>query len=146
VAGSQLGGLFSASSTLWSLGLSAAQAVFNAGATGARVDQASAARDVAVAGYRQTVLGALADVEDQLAASKVLAQQQSLRATAAASAGQAEQQMLNRYRAGQVSYTEVVTAQVSALSARRSLLQAQADRQSTAVALVQALGGGWRHP
>jgi len=51
--------------------------------------------------------------------------------------------MLNRYRAGQVSYTEVVTAQVTALNARRSLLQAQADRQSTAVALVQALGGGW---
>jgi len=145
VAGSQLGGLFSASNTLWSLGLSAAQAVFNAGATGARVDQASAARDVAVATYRETVLKSLADVEDQLAASKVLAQQQSLRETSATAASQVEQQMLNRYRAGQVGYTEVVTAQVTALNARRALLQAQADRQSTAVALVQALGGGW-HP
>lgn len=144
VAGSQLGGLFSAANSLWSLGLSAAQAVFNAGATGARVDQASAARDVAVANYRQAVLAALADVEDQLAASKVLAQQQSLRESSAASASQVEQQMLNRYRAGQVSYTEVVTAQVTALNAKRALLQAQADRQSTAVALVQALGGGWR--
>ncbi len=143
VAGSQLGGLFSASNTLWSLGLSAAQAVFNAGATGARVDQASAARDVAVATYRQAVLNALADVEDQLAASKVLAQQQSLREASAGAATQVEQQMLNRYRAGQVSYTEVVTAQVTALNAQRALLQAQADRQSTAVALVQALGGGW---
>lgn len=145
VAGSQLGGLFSASNTLWSLGLSAAQAVFNAGATGARVDQASAARNVAVATYRETVLKALADVEDQLAAGKVLAQQQSLRETSATAASQVEQQMLNRYRAGQVGYTEVVTAQVTALNARRALLQAQADRQSTAVALVQALGGGW-HP
>jgi NodT family efflux transporter outer membrane factor (OMF) lipoprotein len=145
-AGGQLGGLFSASNTLWSLGLSAAQAVFNAGATGARVDQASAARDVAVAAYRQAVLAALADVEDQLAAGKVLAQQQSLRETAAAAAGQVEQQMLNRYRAGQVAYTEVVTAQVTALNARRALLQAQADRQTVAVALVQALGGGWRAP
>lgn len=144
VAGSQLGGLFSASHTLWSLGLSAAQAVFNAGATGARVGQASAARDAAVAAYRQSVLNALADVEDQLAASKVLAQQQSLRETSANSSAQAEQQMLNRYRAGQVSYSEVVTAQVTALNARRALLQAQADRQSTAVALVQALGGGWQ--
>jgi len=144
VAGSQLGGLFNASNTLWSLGLSAAQAVFNAGATGARVDQASAARDVAVATYRQSVLNALADVEDQLAASKVLAQQQALRETSAAAAGQVEQQMLNRYRAGQVGYTDVVTAQVTALNARRALLQAQADRQSTAVALVQALGGGWK--
>ncbi|KQZ44963.1 efflux transporter outer membrane subunit [Duganella sp. Root1480D1] len=144
VAGSQLGGLFSASNTLWSLGLSAAQAVFNAGATGARVDQASAERDVAVATYRQSVLSALADVEDQLAASKVLAQQQSLREASANSASQVEQQMLNRYRAGQVAYTDVVTAQVTALNARRALLQAQADRQSTAVALVQALGGGWQ--
>ncbi|SFF91418.1 efflux transporter, outer membrane factor (OMF) lipoprotein, NodT family [Duganella sp. CF458] len=144
VAGSQLGGLFSASNTLWSLGLSAAQAVFNAGATGARVDQASAARDVAVANYRQAVLTALADVEDQLAASKVLAQQQALRETSAHAASQVEQQMLNRYRAGQVGYTDVVAAQVTALNARRALLQAQADRQSTAVALVQALGGGWK--
>jgi outer membrane protein TolC len=143
VAGSQLGGLFSASNSLWSLGLSAAQAVFNAGATGARVDQAGAAREVAVAGYRQTVLNALADVEDQLAAAKVLRQQQSLRESAADAARQVEQQMLNRYRAGQLGYTEVVTAQVTALNARRSLLQAQADRQSTAVALIQALGGGW---
>ncbi|WP_426338802.1 efflux transporter outer membrane subunit [Pseudoduganella sp. S-14] len=146
VAGSQLGGLFSASNTLWSLGLSAAQTVFNAGATGARIDQASAARDVAAAAYRQSVLNALAEVEDQLAASKVLAQQQSLRETSANSASQVEQQMLNRYRVGQVSYTEVVTAQVTALNARRALLQAQADRQTTAVALVQALGGGWHHP
>ncbi len=143
MAGSQLGGLFSASNTLWSLGLSAAQAVFNAGATGARVDQASAARDVAVANYRQSVLDALGDVENQLAASKVLAQQQALRETSAAAASQVEQQMLNRYRAGQLGYTEVVTAQVTALNARRAVLQAQADRQSTAVALVQALGGGW---
>jgi NodT family efflux transporter outer membrane factor (OMF) lipoprotein len=145
VAGSALGGLFSASNTLWSLGLSAAQSVFNAGATGARVDQASAARDVAVANYRQSVLNALADVENQLAAAKVLAQQQSLRETSANAAAQVEQQMLNRYRAGQVGYTEVVTAQVTALNARRALLQAQADRQSTAVAMIQALGGGW-HP
>jgi outer membrane protein TolC len=146
VAGSQLGGLFSAANSLWSLGLSAAQAVFNAGATGARVDQAGAAREVAVAGYRQTVLNALADVEDQLAAAKVLRQQQSLRESAADAARQVEQQMLNRYRAGQLGYTEVVTAQVTALNARRSLLQAQADRQSTAVALIQALGGGWQQP
>ncbi|MTW11353.1 efflux transporter outer membrane subunit [Pseudoduganella eburnea] len=144
VAGSAAGGLFSASNTLWSLGLSAAQTLFNAGATGARVDQASAARDVAVANYRQSVLDALADVENQLAAGNVLAQQQSLRETSANSATQVEQQMLNRYRAGQVGYTDVVTAQVTALNARRALLQTQADRQSSAVALVQALGGGWR--
>jgi NodT family efflux transporter outer membrane factor (OMF) lipoprotein len=137
-------GLFSASNSLWALGLSAAQTVFNAGATGARVDQATAGRDIAVAQYRQTVLNAFADVENQLAATRVLDAQQALRRTASEAADQVEQQLENRYRAGQVSYTEVVTAQVTALNARRALVQAQADRQTTAVALIQALGGGWQ--
>jgi len=136
-------GLFSASNSLWALGLSAAQTVFNAGATGARVDQATAARDIAIAQYRQTVLNAFADVEDQLSAARVLGEQQALRRAASEAADQVEQQMENRYRAGQVSYTEVVTAQVTALNARRALVQSQADRQTTAVALIQALGGGW---
>lgn len=136
-------GLFSASNSLWSLGLSAAQTIFDAGAIKARVAGAEASRDAAVARYRQTVLAAFADVEDQLAASRALEQQQVHRRAAAAAADQVEQQMLNRYRAGQVGYTEVVQAQVTALNARRALLQAQADRQTTAVALIQSLGGGW---
>ncbi|HEX8885473.1 MAG TPA: TolC family protein, partial [Noviherbaspirillum sp.] len=70
-------------------------------------------------------------------------QQLELRRTASSAADQAEQQVLNRYRAGQVSYTEVVTAQATALQARRTLAQLQADRQIVAVALMQALGGGW---
>jgi outer membrane protein TolC len=118
--------------------------VFDAGAIRARVAGAEAARDAAIARYRQTVLAAFADVEDQLAASRVLEQQQDLRRVAAIAADQVEQQILNRYRAGQVSYTDVVQAQVTALNARRALLQSQADRQTTAVALIQALGGGWR--
>lgn len=136
-------GLFNASNSLWSLGLSAAQTIFDAGAIKARVAGAEASRDAAIARYRQTVLSAFADVEDQLAASRALEQQQVHRRTAAAAADQVEQQMLNRYRAGQVGYTEVVQAQVTALNARRALLQAQADRQTTAVALIQSLGGGW---
>jgi outer membrane protein TolC len=68
---------------------------------------------------------------------------QDLRRQAAEAANQVEEQILNRYKAGQVSYTDVVTAQVTALSARRSLVQVQADRQTTAVALIQSLGGGW---
>jgi outer membrane protein TolC len=136
-------GLFSASNSLWSLGLSAAQTIFDAGAIKARVAGAEASRDAAIARYRQTVLAAFADVEDQLAASRALEQQQVHRRTAAAAADQVEQQMLNRYRAGQVGYTDVVQAQVTALNARRALLQAQADRQTTAVALIQSLGGGW---
>ncbi|WP_341903760.1 efflux transporter outer membrane subunit [Polaromonas sp. YR568] len=141
---SRVADLFKASSSVWSLGLSAAQALFNAGATGARVAGSEAARDQAVARYRQTVLTAFQDVEDQLSATRVLATQQALRRQASEAADQVEQQVLNRYRSGQVSYTEVINAQATALNARRALVQAMADRQTTAVALIQSLGGGWQ--
>jgi len=140
---SSTGGLFNASNNLWSLGLSAAQTLFDAGATKARVSGAVAQRDAAIAQYRQTVLAAFADVENQLAATRALAQQQDLRKAASEAADQVEAQMLNRYRAGQVGYSDVVTAQNTALAARRALVQSQADRQTTAVALIQSLGGGW---
>lgn len=142
--GSKVGDLFSASNLLWSFGASVAQSIFNAGATRANVEGAEAQHQAAVARYRQTVLAAFGDVENQLAATRVLAQQQVLRKQASAAADQVEAQMLNRYKAGQVGYTEVVQAQATALSARRSLVQSQADRQTTAVALIQSLGGGWQ--
>ena len=112
--------------------------------TSARVDASKAALEGVSARYRQTVLTAFQDVEDQLVALRVLQQQQVLRQEASRAADLVEQQVLNRYQAGQVNYTEVVTAQVGALNARRALVQAQIDRQVAAVALVQALGGGWR--
>jgi NodT family efflux transporter outer membrane factor (OMF) lipoprotein len=140
---SKVSDLLNASSSLWSFGLSATQSLFNAGATTAAVDAARAAHQATVATYRQTVLTAFADVEDQLAATRALAQQQEFRKTASEAADQVEAQLLNRYRAGQVSYSDVVTAQATALTARRSLVQAQVDRQTTAIALIQALGGGW---
>ena len=135
--------LFNASNSLWSFGLSAAQSLFNAGATSARVEGAKAGHQVAVAQYRQTVLTAFAAVEDQLSATHALILQQDFVKLASQAADQVETQMLNRYRAGQVGYTDVVTAQATALSARRALVQLQADRQTTAVALIQSLGGGW---
>ncbi len=136
--------LFTASSTVWSLGLSAAQVLFDAGATDARVEGAQAGRAQAVALYRQAVLAAFRDVEDQLAATRVLLVQQQLSRQASEAADQVEQQLLNRYRSGQVSYTEVITAQTTALNARIALGQTMANRQTTAVALIQALGGGWQ--
>lgn len=139
-----IGDLFSASALVWSLGASLAQSIFNAGATRARVDGARAGLDEASARYRQTVLTAFQDVEDQLVASRILQQQLVLRQQAAQAANLVEQQVLNRYQAGQVSYTEVINAQVTAQNARRALVQAQSDRQVAAVALIQALGGGWR--
>ena len=141
---SRVGDLFSASSAAWSFGLSAAQTIFNAGATRASVEGAEARHQATVARYRQVVLTAFADIENGLSATRVLEQQQQLRAEAAEAAGLVEEQILNRYKAGQVSYTEVVQAQVTALNARRSLVQVQADRQTAAVSLIQALGGGWQ--
>lgn len=139
-----IGDLFSASSLVWALGTSVAQMIFDAGATTARVDQSRAQLNEAAARYRQTSLSAFQEVEDQLVAVRVLQAQQSLREEASRAADLVEQQVLNRYEAGQVNYTEVITAQQSAANARRSLIQSQIDRQVSAVALIQALGGGWR--
>lgn len=136
--------LFNASNTLWSLGLSVAQVVFDAGAIGARVDQANASRDAAIARYRQTVLAAFQAVEDQLSAAASLEQQLQQYIIASQAADKTEQQIINRYRAGQVGYTEVVVAQASALNARRNVLQLQVAQQLAAIGLIQALGGGWQ--
>ncbi|MDM0046482.1 efflux transporter outer membrane subunit [Variovorax dokdonensis] len=136
--------LFNASNALWSLGLSLTQVVFDAGAIGARVDQAKGAHEGAVASYRQTVLAAFQAVEDQLTALDSLAEQVAQSRAASAAADRTEQQTDNRYRAGQVNYTDVVVAQVSALNARRSVLQLQVAQQIAAIGLIQALGGGWQ--
>jgi NodT family efflux transporter outer membrane factor (OMF) lipoprotein len=141
--GGSVSNLFSVSNAVWSLGLSAAQTIFNAGATRAGVEGAEAQQQAAAARYRQIVLTAFGDVENQLAATRVLSQQLVFRQQASNAADLVEQQFLNRYKAGQLSYTEVFTVQATALSARRALVQAQADRQTTAVALIQSLGGGW---
>jgi len=141
--GATVANLFSLPATTWSLGIALAQTLFDAGARTARVDEARAAWEQSVAQYRQTVLTAFQGIEDQLVAARLLEEQQALRRTASEAADQAEQQVTNRYRAGQVSYTDVVAAQVSALSARRTVLQVASGRQAAAVALIQALGGGW---
>lgn len=135
--------LFSASSLVWALGASAAQAIFDAGATRAQVEGSRAAFDQAAARYRQTVLTAFQNVEDQLAGVRVLGRQVTLREEASRAADLVEQQVLNRYQAGQVGFTDVVNAQATAQNARRAFVQLQADRQAAAVALIQALGGGW---
>jgi len=145
-SGSSAADLFSASGALWSLGLSAAQTVFDGGAIAARVDEARAARDARAASYRQTVLTAFQGVEDQLTTIRALQTQEPLRQEAVTAARLTETQLQNRYRAGQASYTDVVTAQIAALTARRTLLQLQVSRQLAAAALVQALGGGWQAP
>ena len=145
-SGATLADVISAPQLLWSLGLNLAQTLFDAGARSAAEKQAIAAHEQAAAAYRQRALTAMKEVQDQLATLQTLARQQRHAAASAENAAAIEQQMLNRYRAGLVAYTEVVTAQASALTARRSLMQLQLQRQQAAIALIQALGGGWQAP
>ena len=145
-SGGDLASLLSASNTLWSLGASAAETVFDAGARHAAVRIARANYDEAVANYRQTALSAFAQVEDNLAAQRILAQEQAERSAASDAADAAEAIARNQYRAGQVDYTAVVVAQSSALSAREALVQVEAARATTTVDLIVALGGGWKSP
>jgi NodT family efflux transporter outer membrane factor (OMF) lipoprotein len=138
--------LIKASGNVWSLGLSVAQTIFDAGAIAARVEAAGAARDQAIADYRQTVLAAFQVVEDQLSALHALAEEEGARRAASEAADRTEQLTMNQYLQGQIPYTTVVTAQVTALNARQALSQLIASRQAAAVALIQALGGGWQAP
>jgi NodT family efflux transporter outer membrane factor (OMF) lipoprotein len=142
-AGSELGSLFGSPNALWSYGAAVAETLFDAGARRARVNQAKAAHDQTVAQYREVVLVALQNVEDELAATRVLARQSDYLRAASTAADNAERTVLNQYRSGQVVYTDVVTAQTTANNARIALVQSAAQRQVTAVALIQSLGGGW---
>lgn len=137
------GQLFTASTSLWSLGISALQTVFDAGATRGRVAQARAEFDQAAAVYRQTVLGAFQQVEDNLAAMQAYADVSRSRVQAEAAANRAEAILRNQYRAGTVDYTSVVVAQGAASGARQARIQAVVDRQTAMVALAQAIGGSW---
>jgi NodT family efflux transporter outer membrane factor (OMF) lipoprotein len=139
----RLSDLFNASSFAWSLGVSLAETIFDGGARTARVEEAQATWKQSVAQYRQTVLTAFSGVEDQLSAASSLEQQQALRKVASQAADQTEQEMQNRYKQGLVAYTDVVTAQATALSARRALMQVSLSRQTAAINMVSALGGGW---
>lgn len=138
-----LAGLFSAASSLWSLGASAAQTLLDFGARSARVAQSRAAYDATVANYRQVTLTAFQGVQDNLVAQEVLSRQEGYLRTASVAADKSEATLRNQYRAGIVVFTDVVTSQATALNARRALIQGQLDRQTATVALIQALGGGW---
>jgi len=144
VAASNIGKLFSASSTFWTLGASVAETIFDAGARHARVAEARASFDEAVANYRQSVLGAFGQVEDNLAAQRVLAAEQVDRQAAYVAAADALRIVENQYRAGTVDYTSVVVAQTAALGAQRTELGLEASRLTTTVDLIAALGGGWK--
>ncbi|HEV2363248.1 MAG TPA: efflux transporter outer membrane subunit [Caulobacteraceae bacterium] len=142
-ASSSLANLFSASSAFWSLGANVAETLFDAGARSARVREARAAYEQAVANYRQTVLSAFAQVEDNLAAQRVLISEQDYSRTALDAALRNERITRNQYLAGVADYTAVVVAETTALADRRAELALEAARLTTAVDLIGALGGGW---
>ena len=143
-ASSVVSGLVKAPDNLWSFGGSASDTLLDFGARPAQVRQARAAYEAAVANYRQTVLAAFQQVEDELAALRILEQQVQVQEETVKSANLAVQLTLNQYKAGTVAYTAVITAQTIALADAQTLLNIRQSRLTASVALVEALGGGWR--
>jgi NodT family efflux transporter outer membrane factor (OMF) lipoprotein len=142
--GSPLAQLVSVANSVWSLGATASETIFDAGARSAAVEAARATYDQYVASYRQTVLAAFQQVEDELVALRVLEQQAAAEETAVASTRHAVEVTLNEYRAGTVAYTAVVTEQTLLLSDEETALAIQQARLVASITLIQALGGGWR--
>jgi len=138
-----LSSLFMTTSTIWALGGKLATTLFDGGAREAKVAAAEAGWDQQVATYRQTVLTAFKEVENQLSALSVLERQALVEADAVRLAREAERLALNQYQAGTAAYTTVLTAQTTRLQNELNALTVQQDRLLAAVALVQALGGGW---
>ena len=138
-----IGALFSPQTFFWNTGVSAAETLFNGGLTHAQVQAARASYDQSVALYRQTVLTAFGQVEDNLAAQRVLAEEQPELQAAVASADQDLSILENQYRAGTVDYTSVVVAQAQDYSAHNAELSLEANRLTITVDLIVALGGGW---
>ncbi|MCA1955484.1 efflux transporter outer membrane subunit [Zymomonas sp.] len=135
--------LLAQSSSIWSVGASMAFTVLDWGSHLSQLHQARAAYSQAVANYRQIVLQAYQNVADEIAATQIYGNQETHLNDAFKNADRSEQAILKRYQVGLVAYTDVVTVETSALSAKRSLMQTQLARQTAAVSLIQALGGGW---
>jgi NodT family efflux transporter outer membrane factor (OMF) lipoprotein len=135
--------LFRASNAFWSVGGQLVQTVFDAGLRSAQVEAAKATYDQTVANYRQTVLTGFQQVEDELAALTILAQQAQVEANTVRLAREAERLTLNQYQQGTVAYTAVITAQTTRLNNEQTALGIMQSRLIASVALVQALGGRW---
>jgi NodT family efflux transporter outer membrane factor (OMF) lipoprotein len=135
--------LLSWPSGFWSVGPALALTVFDGGARRAAKAQAVAVYDETIGAYRQTVLAAFADVEDNLAAERLLAQEAARLHAAVAAAQRALDISMNQYRAGLVNYLQVAVAQTTLLTNQRGEVSVTARRFAAAVQLIRALGGGW---
>jgi NodT family efflux transporter outer membrane factor (OMF) lipoprotein len=136
--------LLEAPSRFWSVGPKLAEVLFDGGARRAQTAQARAAYDAAAANYRQVALSAFQNVEDQIAALRILEKEAAAQDEAVKSAEHALAIALNQYRAGTVSYLNVITAQTTAFSNERNAIAILGNRMSDSVALIKALGGGWQ--
>jgi outer membrane protein TolC len=130
-------------SRIWSLGASLVQTLYDAGRRRSMTDQAIATYDATVAAYRLSVLTAFQDVEDNLAALRVLEEEARIQATAVKSAERSLELANNRYVGGITTYLEVITAQSVALTNETTAVNLLSRRMTSSVALIKALGGGW---
>jgi NodT family efflux transporter outer membrane factor (OMF) lipoprotein len=140
---SAIGTLFQGPSTLWSVGGSAFQTVFDGGRRRAVTQQARDNHEATVASYRENVLEAFQQVEDNLAALRLLDQELTTQQVAVAAARRSVDLSTVRYKRGITTYLEVLTAQSIALSDERVAADLMARRMTASVQLVKALGGGW---
>jgi len=143
VSSSLINKLFIDQARFWAFGSSLVETVFDAGARNAIVKEALAFFDQTIANYRQTVLTAFQQVEDQLAAQRILAQEAATQAAAVTSAREAVRIINNQWLAGTVNYTSVVVAQATALANEETALNIRQSRLVASAALIQDLGGGW---
>ena len=135
--------LLNGPSGLWSFGLSAVGTVFDVGRRRALTDQARAAYDSQVANYRQTVLNGFQQVEDNLAAVRILENEAQVQDQAVVAAQRSLDLSITRYKGGVTSYLEVITAQNAALTDEVTAVNILGRRMANTVLLIQALGGGW---
>ena len=135
---------FTQPSRFWSLGPALALTLFDGGRRQGVSDQAMAQYDQAVANYRATVLTAFREVEDNLAALRILEEEAAVQGEAVRAAQQSLDLSLNQYKAGIVAYLQVASAQAALLSAQRAAVDILGRRVSASVLLVKALGGGWQ--
>jgi NodT family efflux transporter outer membrane factor (OMF) lipoprotein len=137
------GQLFNASSGFWSIAANLAETVFEGGLRNAQVQAAIAVFNQDLANYRQTVLTAFQQVEDQLAALRILAEQARVQDAALAAANEAVRVLNNQYLAGTVAYTSVIVAEQTALTDAETALTIRENQLVASASLIQALGGGW---
>jgi NodT family efflux transporter outer membrane factor (OMF) lipoprotein len=134
---------FTAPSNFWSLGAALALTLFDGGRRAAVSDQAVAAYDQTVANYRGTVLQAFAEVEDNLAALRILEAEAAVQEDTVRAAQQTLDITQNQYKAGIATFLQVVIVQAALLQAQTTALSIRNRRMAATVLLVKALGGGW---